>query len=90
VSFGGGALMLNFNSGAPANLIKNLNQFFVEAKYKIKAEKSDELGEDTIREKQEKLFREQLASMDGNEILKEALRVFKDSYVAKIEPANQN
>lgn len=85
VSFGNGVLKLNLNAGAPVMLIKNLNEFFAEAKYAIKVERSDEEGEATVREKQEALFKAQLAEMSGNDILREILRVFKDSRVAKIE-----
>jgi hypothetical protein len=85
VSFAGGVLRLNFNSGFPVQIVRNLNQFFADAGCGIRVEKSDERGDDTVREKQERLFREQLAEMSGNGILREALRVFKDSYVAKIE-----
>jgi hypothetical protein len=85
VSFDNGTLRLNFNDGAPRELLKNLNQFFAAEKYGIEVVKSDDPGDDTIREKAKKLFDSQVAEISGNPILKEILSGFKDSYIAKIE-----
>jgi hypothetical protein len=85
VSFENGVLELGLGPGAPRELIKNLNGFFAASKYAITAKKSDEQGEPSIKEKQQKAFEEQKAAMAGNPILHEVLARFSDSYIAKIE-----
>ena len=85
VSFENGVLYINFDSGYPRELLKNLNAFFVNAKYNIKVEHSDMPGEDTILKKKRDIFNAQVAEISNNPILKEVLSAFSNSYVAKIE-----
>ncbi len=85
VSFDKGVLLINFDTGYPRELLKNLNTFFANAKYNIKVEHSDNPGEDTIYKKKQDFFNAQIAEISDNPIFKEILRNFKNSYVAKIE-----
>ncbi|MDR2098870.1 MAG: hypothetical protein LBO78_02485 [Rickettsiales bacterium] len=85
VAFANGVLELNLAEGAPRELIRNLNKFFLDAKYAIEARQSDQPGEPSIRERQLQAFEEQKAAMAGNPVLREVLARFPDSYVAKIE-----
>ena len=48
-------------------------------------EHSDQLGEDTVFKKKQDFFNNQLREISENPILKEMMRSFKNSYVAKIE-----
>ncbi|MGN0929060.1 MAG: hypothetical protein ACI4N3_00265 [Alphaproteobacteria bacterium] len=85
VSFDKGVLFINFDTGYPRELLKNLNTFFANAKYNIKVEHSNEVGEDTIYKKKRDIFEAQLKEISNNPILKELLHSFTNSYVAKIE-----
>lgn len=85
VSFDNGILFINFDSGYPRELLKNLNDFFLKAKYNIKVEHSNQLGEDTISSKKQALFQKQLNEISTSPLLKEVLTAFKNSYVAKID-----
>ena len=85
VSFDKGVLFINFDTGYPRELLKNLNTFFANAKYNIKVEHSNEAGEDTIYKKKRDIFEAQLKEISSNPILKEISQNFKNSYVAKIE-----
>lgn len=85
VSFENGTLFINFDTGYPRELLKNLNDFFIMAKYNIKVEHSNQAGEDTIYKKKQDIFNSQLKEISTNPILKEILHSFKNSYVAKIE-----
>lgn len=85
VSFDKGVLFINFDIGYPRELLKNLNAFFTNAKYNIRVEHSNEVGEDTIYKKKQDFFNAQIAEISDNPIFKEILRNFRNSYVAKIE-----
>ena len=85
VSFENGILLINFDTGYPRELLKNLNNFFVKEKYNIQVEHSNQLGEDTVFKKKQYFFNNQLREISENPILKEMMRSFKNSYVAKIE-----
>ncbi len=85
VSFDNGTLFINFDTGYPRELLKNLNTFFAKEKYNIKVEHSTLPGQDTIYKQKQDLFNKQLQELSTNPILKELLNSFKNSYVAKIE-----
>ena len=85
VKFEKGILFVNLEDGYPREIVKNLNHFFDENKYKIKIECSTERGEDTLEQKKKALFNKQLEEVSQNPILKEVLNCFSNSVVANIE-----
>ncbi len=85
VAFDAGILFVNLQSGYPKDIIKNLNSFFEEKKFSIKVEHSSEIGEDTLEQKKQTLFNQQLEEAKENPILKEILDCFSNSVVANIE-----
>ena len=85
VGFENGELLINLEDGYPKEIIRNLNNFFEENKYKVKVEHSPERGEDTLEQKKKALFNKQLEEVSQNPLLKEILTCFSNSVVAKIE-----
>ena len=85
VGFENGELLINLEDGYPKEIIRNLNNFFEENKYKVKVEHSPEHGEDTLEQKKKALFNKQLEEVSQNPLLKEILTCFSNSVVAKIE-----
>ncbi len=85
VKFDNGIIYVNLEVGYPKEIIKNLNRFFDENKYKIKVEYSQEKGDDTLEQKKKALFNRQLEEVLQNPILKEILTCFSNSIVANIE-----
>ena len=85
VGFDNGVLSINLEDGHPREIIKNLNHFFEENKYKVKVVQSSERGEDTLEQKKKALFNKQLEEISQNPILKEILQCFSNSIVANIE-----
>ncbi|MBR1545075.1 MAG: hypothetical protein IJ638_03985 [Alphaproteobacteria bacterium] len=85
VGFDKGILSVNLEEGYPREIIKNINHFFEENKYKIKMEYSNEKGEDTLEQKKKAVFKKQLEEVSQNPILKEILECFSNSVVANIE-----
>lgn len=85
VGFDNGILSVNLENGYPREIIKNINHFFEENKYKIKMEYSSEKGEDTLEQKKKAVFKKQLEEVSQNPILKEILECFSNSVVANIE-----
>ena len=85
VGFDNGILSVNLEDGYPREIIKNINHFFEENKYKIKMEYSSEKGEDTLEQKKKAVFKKQLEEVSQNPILKEILDCFSNSVVANIE-----
>ena len=85
VGFDNGILSVNLEDGYPREIIKNINHFFEENKYKIKMEYSSEKGEDTLEQKKKAVFKKQLEEVSQNPILKEILECFSNSVVANIE-----
>lgn len=85
VSFDKSILLINLETGYPREIIKNLNNFFSDNKYKIQVKFSEEKGEDTLEQKKKNLFKAQLEEASKNPILKEVLVCFSNSIVANIE-----
>lgn len=85
VSFDNGVLLINFDTGYPRELLKNLNYFFENAKYNIRVVHSELPGEDTIYKKKHDILNAQIKEISDNPTIKEILRSFTNSYVAKIE-----
>ena len=85
VKFDNGVIFVNLENGYPKEIIKNLNRFFDENRFKIKVEFSNEKGDDTLEQKKKALFNKQLDEVSQNPILKEILTCFPNSIVANIE-----
>lgn len=85
VSFEAGVLRLNFASGAPAAIVRNMNSLFKDEGLCVQVEKSDEAGGPTLEEQKRAEFDRQLESMASNPVLSEILRVFPDARVDRIE-----
>ena len=85
VKFDNCVIFVNLENGYPKEIIKNLNRFFDENRFKIKVEFSNEKGDDTLEQKKKALFNKQLDEVSQNPILKEILTCFPNSIVANIE-----
>ena len=85
VKFDNGIIFINLEQGYPKEIVRNINNFFNENKYKIKIECCQEKGEDTLEQKKKALFNKQLEEVSQNPILKEVLACFSNSVVANIE-----
>ncbi len=85
VRFDNGVIFINLETGYPREIVKNINNFFNDNKYKVKIECCQEKGEDTLEQKKKALFNKQLEEVSQNPILKEVLECFSNSVVANIE-----
>ncbi len=85
VGFDKGVLSINLEELHPKELIKNLNDFFIQSKFNIKVIRSSEKGDDTLEQKKKALFQQQLMEVSQNPILKEILECFRNSVVENIE-----
>ena len=85
VGFDKGVLFINLEELHPKELIKNLNDFFIQSKFNIKVIRSSEKGDDTLEQKKKALFQQQLMEVSQNPILKEILECFRNSVVENIE-----